>query len=303
MSWPVGEHAELLKGAVDAVGLVKGLKGRLLVAMTYHQQHADMAARAKELGEHLSGALQLAIADNYPASFAVLRTALEHQLLDELMFLGRRHIQLIGGVTDELWERWQVERSAGAAWAKDVVELTRIGRAKARVVRDGLYSEPDESGRRFAISIYYFLREHYDPLSPRPSDLEKATQDFVFNADAAIKGARNNKDLYDFYLRWQGVRINLQLNGFFDEESINHLDVHYRFLSSYVHPLSDRIAATYGRSADWPCFDHYSSELVLLYVLTIAAREIRSFRAMCRLEPAVDIHGSKALEDECQRFD
>lgn len=303
MTWGPNEHIELLQGARYSIDLVSGLTDRLLTGQTYHLQHAEMAGRAKALGERLNAALQLALVDSYLASFSLLRTAMEHQLLDELIFLGRRHIQIIGNVSDEQWERWQAERAAGMEWAQDVVELTRLSRSKVRVVREGLNSEPDENGRCFSLSIYYFLREHYNPLAPRPSEVDRPTQTFAMTADAAIKGARNNRDLYEVYLRWQSIKENLQLNGFFDEESIKRLDVHYRFLSSYVHPLTDRIAATYGRNANWPCYDHYSSELILLYVLTLASREIRSFCAMCELEPVVDVSGVESLVAGCQRFD
>lgn len=39
------------------------------------------------------------------------------------------------------------------------------------------------------------------------------------------------------------------------------------------------MAETYGRnfSHDWPRFDHYSSELVLLYALSIGTLEVRNF--------------------------
>jgi hypothetical protein len=66
---------------------------------------------------------------------------------------------------------------------------------------------------------------------------------------------------------------------------MTRIDVHHRFLSSYVHPISDRQAATYGRNQPWPRYDHYSSELIMLYAITLAVREIRSFIAMCGMKP------------------
>jgi hypothetical protein len=44
--------------------------------------------------------------------------------------------------------------------------------------------------------------------------------------------------------------------------TINKLEVHYRFLSAFVHPVSDVTDLIYGRNQfDLPIYDHYSSEL------------------------------------------
>src|SRR5215831_17418991 len=137
-----------------------------------------------------------------------------------------------------------------------------------------MFAAPDEQGHRWSISIYYFLIQQYDALGPRPPQ-------------QAVEYARDNQAIYEMYLRWASIRENVISNGFEDEADMARIDVHYRFLSSYVHPISDRQAATYGRNQSWPRYDHYSSELILLYVITFAVREIRSFITMCSMEPEV----------------
>jgi hypothetical protein len=71
----------------------------------------------------------------------------------------------------------------------------------------------------------------------------------------------------------------LALNGFADEQTINRLDVHYRYLSAFVHPLSDVDRLLYGRNAiGIPRYDHYTSELILLYTIAFAVGELRNHR-------------------------
>jgi hypothetical protein len=86
VSWPQGEHVALLADARCAVDLAASLRQRLLHGETKHMQHGIMADRARALAQHLDAALQIADATAYPRSFAVLRVALEHQLLDDLIF-------------------------------------------------------------------------------------------------------------------------------------------------------------------------------------------------------------------------
>ena len=51
-------------------------------------QHFDFAERAGDLAEHLNAALTLADQALYASSLALVRTALEHQVLDELLLLA-----------------------------------------------------------------------------------------------------------------------------------------------------------------------------------------------------------------------
>jgi hypothetical protein len=117
-----------------------------------------------------------------------------------------------------------------------------------------------------------------------------------------VKWAKDNQASYELYLKWSSIRANVIENGFATEDDMRRIDVHYRFLSSYVHPISDRQEATYGRNQGWPRYDHYASELVLLYIITFAVREIRAFLAMCKLDPAAGIAQEAALVAECDRL-
>lgn len=73
---------------------------------------------------------------------------------------------------------------------------------------------------------------------------------------------------------------NLKGNRLVDEVDAGRLAAHYRFLSGYAHPVVDHRRELYGRQAlpGWPKYDHYSSELVLLYAITLGALELTNFK-------------------------
>jgi len=94
-------------------------------------------------------------------------------------------------------------------------------------------------------------------------------------------------------LTWLSLKTNLQLNQLATEREVLQLDVHYRFLSAFVHPFSEHITDSVYRQqiqGDWPTEEHFAEELVLLYVCTLAIDELRAFEAMTHRDPRVDLH-------------
>lgn len=49
----------------------------------------------------------------------------------------------------------------------------------------------------------------------------------------------------------------------------------------------------------WPQYDHYSSELILLYAAVMATVELRNFSEMARQEPTVEVEGWEDIEQAC----
>jgi hypothetical protein len=83
------EHGTLLAAARKAVAELDQFDGRLdpLGDVSYGQ-HYEFAMRARWLSYVLDAALNLLGSDAYPACFSVLRSALEHHVVDVLLFLG-----------------------------------------------------------------------------------------------------------------------------------------------------------------------------------------------------------------------
>jgi hypothetical protein len=102
MRWPgATEHGGLLTTAKRLVEELQGLGQRLEHRdEVEYAQHRDFAGRARGLADYLRGAILLAQEDLYAPSLATLRLAMEQTLVDRVVFLGRRYIQVIEGVDE-----------------------------------------------------------------------------------------------------------------------------------------------------------------------------------------------------------
>jgi hypothetical protein len=271
------EHADLM-GCWQPMRVLLNRMPSLLHWLGDVEQLAlrEKADRVKSLGSHLEGAVMLIQAHNYGPVYALLRTCLEHAVVDWLVFQGRTFVQRISNVSEDTWAGWQRERSDGAEWTRMIRDWNRNRKGQVRIVREGLYSEPAEDGTRQQISIYYFLLEQYRPELGPPS---QQVDDGLIGEDRLRRTAEENRALWEVYLTWSSLLINLRENRLVDEEDASRLGVHYRFLSGYAHPVADQRRTLYGKDAwqEWPRYDHYSSELALLYVLTIGIHELRNF--------------------------
>jgi hypothetical protein len=140
----------------------------------------------------------------------------------------------------------------------------------------GVLSAPDEHGTQEKLSIYYFLIDEYDGLLGKPADQE---DDGFLTKDELRRRASENEARWLVYLRWSALLENLEENGLIDAADSGRLSVHYRFLSSYAHPVTNSDVRLYGRHLDGasPHYDHYASELVLLYAIAIASLELRTY--------------------------
>ncbi len=108
--------------------------------------------------------------------------------------------------------------------------------------------------------------------------------------------------MYEQYLKWSSVTASLVANRLATEKDVRELNVHYRFLSAFAHPHTDVTKLLYGRNAwNWPTYDHYSSELILLYTIVLAVEALRSFDEMIRRPPTVTVDGWDELAAICNR--
>ncbi len=286
-------HAELQAAAEDLLARLEGVPDRLDPGAVAHAHHYRFAQRAVWLGYHLAAAMSLSRTSAYPSAFAVLRAALEHHVIDLLLFLGDRYRQVFVGVSSDDWARYQDARAAGEDWTHDIIEW-EWSAGTLTVVRSGPYI----GGGPETLSIYYGFLQEYDPFRGPPEDQRFLTTEFMEDS-LHERLAEKQRALYAGGLRWERLRDNLKLNGLFSEKELAQLGVHYRFLSAFVHPVSEGYHLVYGRNipAGPPHYDHFASELVLLYVVTLAARELRALRQMADRPPQVILRGWREVED------
>ena len=259
----------------------------------------DMADRVRGIALHLDSAVGLSAELRYASALAILRTGLEQCVVDWLVFRGQTLVQRYTGVDDAKWAEWQAARAAGADWTTTIRDWTRTKRGDVRIVREGLFSKPDEDGNKRQISIYYFLLEQYRPTLGPPS---AQVDEWSISRNELRRMSSENDALWRVYLTWSSLLANLQENELVDDVDAGRLAAHYRFLSGYAHPVVDHRRDTYGRNAllGWPKYDHYSSELVLLYAITLGTLELRNFIRALDPRPGGRLANAETVEDVLQ---
>jgi hypothetical protein len=282
------EHATLASVWDGVRRILEGMPTSLRFVDVHYVEVSDKAQRVKSLGVHLEGAVSLMRSERYESAFALLRTCLEHVIVDWLVFQGRTFVKRFSSVSEETWQQWQDARADGAEWTRTIQDWHRTKKGHVRIVHEGIFSEPDEDGRRQQLSIYYFLLEQYRPTVGPPG---RQVDDGLIGRDELRQMAMENHAIWEVYLTWSSLLTNLRENQLVDAEDAGRLAVHYRFLSGYAHPVADQRRETYGRDAGlgWPRFDHYSSELILLYAITLGTLEVRNFLASLRERPDVAV--------------
>jgi hypothetical protein len=81
--------------------ILEGLEGRHHYGRATTMQHMEFAKRAPQLAGHLRAVIALSDAGHYPSALVVVRAALEHHLMDRLLFLSRLYVESYGGVRKE----------------------------------------------------------------------------------------------------------------------------------------------------------------------------------------------------------
>jgi hypothetical protein len=139
--------------------------------------------------------------------------------------------------------------------------------------------------------------QQYSPFVGRPSD-QSRFDDGLSTEERRRQWAADNNEIYRTYLDWSSIKESLKLNNFFSEDQLFQLDVHYRFLSGFVHAMEAAYQLAYPRgisSRHPPVYDHYSSELCLLYILAIGSDELAALLAMADREPRVDVDDKETV--------
>ena len=115
-----------------------------------------------------------------------------------------------------------------------------------------------------------------------------------FRSDEAEANYRKQQgELWEQALSWRNLKRNLFLNDdLATERELRQLETHFHFLSAYTHPNSMRawqelFGGNYPSAAG--DYDHFASELVLLYVCQIGINELRSFKQMTSRPPSVGL--------------
>jgi hypothetical protein len=295
------EHPGLVEVASQVLLEMGRFDGRLRrVDEVDHDQHRVFLGRAFRLKEHLHAALMLTQAGLSASALVVIRTALEHQLVDRILHRGARYEQTIEGVDDESWKRLldgfnaQEER-----WFRAMAEPPRrVGRDRAAVVFRGMADQNDDPATAtYFLHPLYFEIDHYSPTIGRPSDQE-SLDDGLGGLEQRVDRARSNRERWHKWLRWDGLKHNLMLNDIFDESQLLALDVHYGFLSGFTHATNASYNDVSARHDEIvrDAREVFAQELVVLYVVTLGAAELELLSGMEDRPPPLQVAGRTEVE-------
>ena len=269
------DHRDLVHAWANLGAELLRLQDRLVWSNgAQHLNISEAAGRPRLLHRYADSAIALAARDRYEPAFALIRTSLEQMVFDWLLFSGRTYRQVEEKVSAETWERWLAARRDREPWTHSIRDWARDKRARVTIIFVGPFDETGqlpESGANF----YHYLLETYDPTVGKP--VHARATGFA-SKDDNRKRAKANEAHYRLNLSWSSLKESLLENQLASKRDADLLDLHYTFLSGYVHPISDRTAATYGQRwmpETW--FDHYSSELVYLFAIAIGAAELDHF--------------------------
>jgi hypothetical protein len=284
----LAEHRLLYESQEKLISHLFQFRDRMAPREVDHLQHHEFADSSASLAVYLRASVTLTEADLYPSAFAVLRSALEHQALDQLYFLADRYTELVAGVDEETFQDWKAKLANGEL-SPDIIRIDRAGRVNAEITRTGIHFQGEGRGVGHpTLSIFYHVLEDYDPFVPRPTAQPWLVGSFIQSLETRVERARQNATVWRENLRWERLRKNLALNGFYDERELARWDVHHGFLSAFVHPTPRAVKSAWGRMGP-PEYDHYSSELVLLYATVLACLELDALTEMSRRKPILPL--------------
>ncbi len=272
------EHPTLTRHVDDLVRRLSNWSDELKAAPngSVWLHHTEFAERTEHLAGHFGGVLEAADGARFPSALSVARTALEHHVIDRLLLLADRYVEVVrpdDPADVDQWERDWVAKSE--AWTRDVesIERTRDGKA-LRLVRSGHSVRDDAGDERERISPYWVTLEHHDAFLGHPNLQSQIVRPFD-DPDERVKWAQRNQALYAAYLKWNSLCANLELNKLASPADLLQLQVHYAFLSAFTHATkSGYEVGQRGAIPNAPTSSHVSGELALLYVAAIAVAQV-----------------------------
>lgn len=275
------EHPTLYRVTADLVATLGAWREQIrsLPEGSAWMHHSDFAERTEKLAGHLKAVLLTADAALLESAMALARVALEHHVVDRLLLLADRYIVIAEAASGYDLEQLETDWDQRVEpWTHDVDSVSRTRNGKAlRLVRSGHSVKDDKGVEREQISPYWPVLEHFDAFAGHP-DTQAAVLRPFDEPEQAVVHARRNQTMYSEFLKWKSLCDNLQLNGLADADELIQIQVHYSFLSAFVHPSRSGYETSHrGIRLNGPSSEHVLSEIALLYVVAIAAAQVKSW--------------------------
>lgn len=281
------EHARLLKQAKRILREIDGFNDRVDWRPMQWLPAMEMLGYIHLQGQSLRAALDLVLSGSYRDAYHQIRMVLEGYLTIRL-------------ITDCLLypKRFKIRREQGDAnlevakanFRSTVRELVRSGQ-RTDIIREWTQQETtdtitlilkgimvtgtDGNPTGEYVPYYMHLWSNYDPshhvLGKRIQPRRWLLPGW---AGLRIRQGRElqvgNKQVYSQFFTIDGLVKHLRLNKILNQKTATRLFVHYNYLSLHTHNTSLSYRAFTRNSTPSQTYDHYHSELCLLYILHIA---------------------------------
>lgn len=291
------EHLGLLNAAEVATRHLAELGRKLRPGSVHYAEHTVFVDRCGSLARYLESAIALAERSNYGPALALIRATLEHRCFDRLLFLANRYVSVAKDVDEAAWRAFEASNRPNRKWIGDIQTARWNARSKTvSIVLRGA-NVRDEQGKTLRqLSPYYRFVDAYRAYGGSPQDQTGLLRQLV-GPSVHVGFAKRRRQDWRGWLVWQALQDNLRTNRLQTSRELLHLRIHYSFLSTFTHPESDTNRELYGNRFDGAGYDHYSSELVLLYACAIASRELDDFLARCHRRPCVAVDEENLIID------
>jgi len=224
--------------------------------------------------------------------FVLLRSVFESSFFLILMMRGKRfretrRFKVIPNANedsrtarDKTLAIWEQNRKFGKPNYDKIVNLGKEDEdiILVTIEDEGLYTKEDVKKEGPVISRYYFAFDEYDPETRFTSKLPSVSAGNPY-PEIADEQWIKQKTIYHQYFYISKLKKNLKLNGLLDNEQADRFEVHYNFLSAFVHPTkmgTSRIGEkTYSHPYTPPVMRFARHELILLYICKLQALLIR----------------------------
>ena len=132
------DHGTLPVHAERMLRRLEAIENLAVPGDTAHMQHMDHAKRVRQLADHLRAVLLLSEANHYASALIVVRSALEHHLMDRLIFLANRYIVTYTKVKKKDVASWNVKLAAAQAGDQPDIATWFWDQSGMNVVHRGL---------------------------------------------------------------------------------------------------------------------------------------------------------------------
>jgi len=204
--------------------------------------------------ETLDSVVLLLEKEKHKDSFVLLRSVFESHFFLLLMIHGKkfreaRRFRVIPNAgeeaetaRDETLKKWRASIKSGDPQYAKIVNLGTEGNdiILATVEDEGLYDENDVERKGPIIPRYYFAFDEYDPETRFVAELPSISEGDPY-PKITNELLKQQKMIYNQYFYVPHIERNLKINNLVDDEQQDRFDVHYSFLSMFVHPTKPGI--------------------------------------------------------------